>query len=62
MARKPETLNLRESPDPKERFQQAAARVHRIIASFIEVAVREHCARRGVRGRDEPTPKLPKSI
>lgn len=61
MAQKTETLNLRVSPELKELVRQAAAREHRTVANFIEVVVREYCARRGVGERDEPTSKVPKS-
>lgn len=48
MELKTETLNLRVSPELKELVRLAATREHRTIANFIEVLVREHCARQGI--------------
>lgn len=60
MAHKSATLNLRVSPELKGLVREAAAREHRTVANFIEVLVREHCERRGIRTEQEHT-KQPKS-
>lgn len=61
MAQKTETLNLRVSPELKELVRQAAAREHRTVANFIDVLVREYCARHGIGEGDVSTGELPKS-
>lgn len=48
MERKTETLNLRISPELKRLVRLAAEKDHRTVANFIEVLVREHCARHGL--------------
>jgi uncharacterized protein (DUF1778 family) len=45
MERKSDTLNLRITPELKELIRLAADREHRTIANFIEVLVKEHCAK-----------------
>ena len=60
MAQKTDTLNLRVSPELKELVRRSAAREHRTVANFIEVLVREYCARHGVT-ENASAIELPKS-
>jgi len=48
MERKSDTLNLRVTPELKELVRQAATKEHRTVSNFVEVLVREHCARQGI--------------
>ena len=43
------TLTFRIAPALKEALRTAADREHRSIANMVEVLIREHCARNGIR-------------
>lgn len=49
MERRTHTLNLRVTPELKELVRLAADREYRTISSLIEVLVRDHCAKHGVK-------------
>ncbi|WOB09720.1 MULTISPECIES: DUF1778 domain-containing protein [Burkholderiales] len=49
MERRTDTLNLRVTPELKELVRLAAEREYRTISSFIEVLVRDHCTKHGVK-------------
>ena len=59
MARtKVSTLNLRIEPAIKEAVREAAAREHRSVANMVEMLIRRHCDRAGIklgsRNHDHP--------
>lgn len=49
MERKTNTLNLRITPQLKELVRLAAMRERRTIANLVEVLVREHCEKNGIK-------------
>ena len=49
MERRTDTLNLRVSPEFKELVRLAAEREYRTISNLIEVLVRAHCTKHGVK-------------
>ena len=46
---KTSTLTFRIAPALKEALRTAADREHRSIANMVEVLIREHCDRNGIR-------------
>lgn len=53
------TLTFRIEPGLKEALRAAAAREHRSIANMVEVLIRDHCGRNGIKipGPSIKTPK-----
>ena len=47
--RKIATLNLRIDPDVKEALRVAAQRDHRSNANMVELLIRQHCKRVGIK-------------
>jgi len=48
-ATKSTTLTLRINPDVKEALRTAAEREHRSITNMVEVLIRDHCGRKGIK-------------
>ena len=53
-ATKVSTLNLRIEPRIKEAVREAAAREHRSVANMVEVLIRRHCDKAGIKIPDNP--------
>jgi hypothetical protein len=53
---KNETLSIRTSAEVKLLLRLAAEREHRSISSMLEVLIREHASKHGLRANDAVTP------
>jgi len=50
------TLTFRIDPGVKEALRTAAQQEHRSIANMVEVMIRDHCGRNGIRIADQVAP------
>lgn len=57
------TLNLRVEPGVKAAIREAAEREHRSVANMVEMLIRRHCDREGIRvpGTRQPRPRAGRS-